>query len=155
MRMLTDGEVIDPLDARASDLEDENRTLKQALSRANADIERERRANAVVVRELRRQLTPLYQALQALFGELDAIPDSGAGTAAAPRNQAVWDAWKKRLGGKPSELIDALLLHGDMDSSQIAIAIQCHRNSVPQIVYKLNKAGLLNKNGGRFSLKPL
>jgi hypothetical protein len=30
-----------------------------------------------------------------------------------------------------------------------------HRNSIPAMIYKLNKAGLLNKNGGRFSLKQL
>ena len=47
------------------------------------------------------------------------------------------------------------MLHGDMNTQQLAIAIGQHRNSIPRLIYTLNKAGLINKNGGRFSLKQL
>ncbi len=149
----------DHRDIELAELREENKKLARALQDANVRGDRAEEDTTRALSALRRQLKPLYSALQAVFGELDAAGVGDApqpeGASAAPRNQAVWEAWKKRLGGKPSQLIDALLLHGEMSSAQIAIAIQCHPNSVPQIVYKLNKAGLLNKNGGRFSLKQL
>ena len=145
-------------DDELKELREENKRLARALQDANLRAERATEDATRAMSSLRRQLSPLYRALQGVFGELDAAGIADAAQPNGPTNTrtaAVWEAWKKRLGGKPAELIDALLLHGDMDSAQIAIAIQCHKNSVPQIVYKLNKAGLLNKNGGRFSLKQL
>jgi transcription initiation factor IIE alpha subunit len=79
--------------------------------------------------------------------------------AAAPggnaRVTAVWESWKSRLGGGCAKVIDALLLHGEMNTQQLAIACGCNRNTIPNLILKLNRAGLINKNGGRFSLKPL
>ena len=111
---------------------------------------------------LRTQLGPLYRALQAVFGELDAagIDDVEPGRAsngqpvANQREAAVWASWKGKLGAA-GKLIDALLLHKEMNTQQLAIATGLHRTTIPKHIYTLNKAGLLNKNGGRFSLKPL
>lgn len=71
------------------------------------------------------------------------------------REESVWESWKQRLGGQTAKVIDALLLHGEMNTTQIAIAIGTRRNNIPNLVFKLNQAGLINKNGGRFSLKQL
>ena len=104
------------------------------------------------------ELTPLYRALQAVFGELDhAGVDDGpsvSSPAQNPRTSAVWDSWKSKVGAA-GKLIEALRLHGEMNTQQLAIATGLHRTTIPKHIYTLNKAGLLNKNGGRFSLKSL
>lgn len=114
--------------------------------------------------ELRRQLAPLYRALQAVFGEIEAVvgdeplpsSPSSAAPAVDPRAAAVWASWKNKLGGTVAKGIDALLLHGELDTGQLAIAAGLDRRTVSNtVVYKLNQAGLITKNNGRFSLKKL
>lgn len=155
MRLL-EGQVEDDRDVRIRDLEDEVRDLHRRLTTAEGYATAARREAGQAMGALRKQLTPLYRALQAVFGELDAagVEDVPA-TAQSPRATAVWESWKSRLPGGPAKIIDALLLHSEMNTQQLAIATGVHRNSIPAMIYKLNKAGLLNKNGGRFSLKPL
>jgi hypothetical protein len=152
-------ETDDPRDDRIAALEDEVRDLKNELKHALAETAQAKRESSRALAALRRQLSPLYRALQEVFGELDAagIEDAGSsGSAAAnPRTSAVWESWKSRMPGGPAKIIDALLLHSEMNTQQLAIATGVHRNSIPAMIYKLNKAGLLNKNGGRFSLKAL
>ena len=71
------------------------------------------------------------------------------------RTAAIWMSWKGRLGPQCGKVIDALLLQPEMNTTQLAIAIGTRRQNIPGLIYKLNQAGLLNKNGGRFSLKAL
>lgn len=156
---LIEGQVADAVDAdpRLLELEDEVRELRKELSQAKAEASQVKRESGRALASLRRQLSPLYRALQDVFGELDAahVEDGPVISGGAPRVSAVWESWKSRLPGGPAKIIDALLLHGEMNTQQLAIATGVHRNSIPAMIWKLNKAGLLNKNGGRFSLKPL
>lgn len=155
---------IDPRDQELESLRAEIRRLQRALNDANVRADRAQEDAQRALSMLRKQLNPLYRALQAVFGELDTAgvteeaPQAAAPAAAtAPdvRVSAVWQAWKSKLGTGPGKVIDALLLHGEMTAQQIAIATGYHRNSIPDLIYRLNKAGLINKNGGRFSLKSL
>lgn len=143
--------------AQDAALRDEIRRLRRELSDARAESATVRREAAASVAGLRRQLTPLYQALQAVFGELDTFASGESATTAAadPRQAAIWQQWKSRLGGQCAKVIDALLLQPDMNTTQLAIAIGTRRQNVPPLIYKMNQAGLINKNGGRFSLKAL
>jgi len=167
---LIEGTVEDPRDAQLADASAANRQLRgelihtQAeLAQARADLDHATRAGQGALRNLRRQLTPLYRALQAVFGELDSagIEDGGVdGGGAGParvdsRVAAVWESWKGRLGPQCGKVIDSLLLHGDMNTQQLAIAVGTRRQNIPGLIYKLNQAGLIRKNGGRFSLKSL
>lgn len=146
----------------ASDDEEQVYTLRQeirGLQQELATARQERHNTNRAMATLRQQLAPLYRALQAVFGELDA---AGAGdladatsAPANPRMSAVWESWKSRLGVGPAKCIDALLLHGDLNTAQLAIATGYHRNTVPQYVSALHKAGLIDKHGGRFVLKAL
>ena len=151
----------DDRDGHIADLEADVRGLRDELRYAHAEAAKARRDAARAVGQLRQQLTPLYRALQAVFGELDAagvedaMPTSSAPTAPTSRTAAIWESWKARMPGGPAKIIDALALQSDMNTQQLAIATGVHRNSIPAMIYKLNKAGLLNKNGGRFSLKAL
>lgn len=72
------------------------------------------------------------------------------------RSNAVWEEWKQRLGGGVlARFIDAFLAHGELDSNQLAIITKCGRSNVATYIHRLNKVSLINKNGNRFSLKPL
>lgn len=134
--------------ARNRQLEDSERALRE-----------ERQKNAALesgLANLRQVLGPLYGGLRLIFGEMDAM---GVGSSSAssvdPRVQAAWDNWKQKLGGTAARFIDALLLHGEMTQTQLRIAVGCAKGTVPGVVCNLNKAGLLNKNGGKISLKQL
>jgi hypothetical protein len=138
-----------------------NQQLSEAEGRnaeLEADLARERAKRVAVergVQELRSVLTPLYQALGHVFGEMEVMGVEGS---ASPNNDpkaAVWESWKQKLGGKAAEAIDALRLHGEMTHTQLKIHIRCGQQTVYDTVHRLNKAGIINKNGGRVSLKAL
>jgi hypothetical protein len=108
------------------------------------------------VQELRLVLSPLYQALQHVFGEIDTIGVSGSSSSDMdPRKAAIWQSWKQKMPGIPAKFIDALLLHGALTQSQLRLHAQCAMGSVAGVVSQLYKAGLINKNGGKISLKEL
>lgn len=166
MEIFTPGAKADPRDRKIETLEAEVRRLTRAVAAANEDAESAHRDTARALAALRRQLTPLYQALQSVFGELDAVGVEMPTTAAAPdgvepaapanaRVAAVWESWKAKLPGKPAEFISILLDHGEMSHAQLKIAGRCGSDTVYRTITKLNGAGLINKNGGRFSLKQL
>lgn len=150
---------------RIADLEREVARLKRDLRTAQADADNARDTADHALSALRRQLTPLYRALQGVFGELDAAgvsdepqsPTTHAGHAPpnSDRMRSVWESWKSKLGKGEGRVIDALLTHGELNTTQLSIATGDHRNNIPSFIYKLNKAGLINKNGGKFSLKSL
>lgn len=105
---------------------------------------------------LRHQLEPLYNALRMVFGELDNAGVSGRETTGpSTRVAGVWESWKSKLGGKQAEFIQALLEHGEMTAVQLKVATHTGTSTVPQVIYKLNHLGLINKQGGRYSLKEL
>lgn len=153
MRLL-EGQV-DPEDV--GELHEEIRELKTELAAARLEAAHAKREAGRALSNLRHQLSPLYKALQMVFGELDAAGIENGAMPATPntRTSAVWESWKSRMPGGPAKIIDALLLHSEMNTQQLAIATGVHRNSIPAMIWKLNKAGLLNKSGGRFSLKQL
>jgi len=164
------GVEIDPRDADLQRLEGEVRQLRRALKDAEVEAERAREDANRALSMLRRQLNPLYRALQAVFGELDAAgvgdsplsdesspPREGGAPSQDPRVSTVWTAWKERfgVGSGPARVIDALLLHGDLNVAQLKVAGQMATQTVYDSVSKLNKLGLIDKNGGRYSLKKL
>jgi hypothetical protein len=104
---------------------------------------------------LRQILSPLYIALQQVFGELrssENIPVSPVGAQGA---NPKWEYWKQKLGGKAAEFITELLIHGEMTGRQLIVATRCSDRTMYKTISELNKAQLLNKNGGKFSLKEI
>lgn len=137
--------------------------LEQDLEDARAATKRAREQSVAATRalgNLRRQLDPLHKALRAIFGELDAAniessESNDSQSSVSPRSAQVWESWKQRFGGGTAKVIDALLLHKEMNTTQLSIATGLHRTTIPALIFKLNKASLINKNGGKFSLKEL
>lgn len=147
---------VDRRDEIIEQLRDENASLRHQVASLKSDLGSVRQENSRATAALRRQLSPLYQALQQVFGELDIIGTPDSPSLADPRKVAVWESWKTKLGGgKPAELIDALLQHGEMNAVQLRVAMHCHINTVYETTGKLLKLGILSKNGGKYSLREL
>jgi len=133
------------------------------------ELKTERRKNATTekgVAQLRNILSPLHQALGMVFGQIESMGVGESARSAGqvpstndPRKAAVWDSWVEKLGGKDSfagKMISALLQHGALTSKQIAIHIGTKRmQTVYETTLKVNKAGILDKNGDKFALKEL
>jgi hypothetical protein len=143
---------VDNSEQKLAELREMNRRLDEALR-----LERNKSAQVEAgARELRRVLTPLYRALQAVFGEIDAmgigdVQQSEVGAKAT----GVWKSWQQKLPGMPAKFIEVLLEHGEMSVAQIRVAAHCGQQTVYDVTSKLHKLGLLNKNGGKYSLKEL
>lgn len=148
----------DPMKAM-NDLRRENERLRIELAEAQGEIRAERNKRATMERgisRLREVLSPLYGGLQMVFGEIETM---GVGATAVqgmdPRKAAVWEDWKQKMPGIPARFIDALMLHGELTQQQLRLHAKCARGSVPGVVSQLWKNGLINKNGGKISLKEL
>jgi hypothetical protein len=126
------------------------------LRKAHGEVESMGRALAL----LRRQLEPLYTALRVVFGQLDAAGVAPENPCQEPvgrevKASPVWESWISKLGGKSADFIRALLEHGEMTSVQLRVVTHSGQQTVYDVTSKLNKLGLLNKNGGKYSLKQL
>jgi len=144
------------IDTTVEDLQEENRRLRADLRDAKMDAMRARQDTDRALAALRKQLGPLYRALQAVFGELDAagVQDGdGPQPRTDARVTAVWNSWKEKMPGGPARIIDALLLHGDLTTPQLKITAKMATQTVYDSIARLKKAGLIDKNGGKFSLK--
>jgi len=130
------------------------------LAEVEEALRQERGKNAMIeagVAQLRTALSPLYQGLCRVFGEIDAmgVEISGVDSGMDPRKAAVWEDWKHKMPGIPARFIEALMLHGELTQTQLRLHAKCAQGSVAGVVSQLWKAGLINKNGGRISLKEL
>lgn len=145
----------DDRDAQIAALQREASALRRDLAAAKLDARHATEKADAAMANLRRQLSPLYRALQMVFGELDAagVTDGPASAATATPTAGKWDEWKARLGPSCAKVIDALLLGGDMSTQAIKVAARMGTTAVYEATSKMGRAGILEKNGGKFSLK--
>jgi len=146
---------------KADELQRELYKCNQQLNEVEEALRQERLKSATLERgvtELRSVLTPLYNGLQHIFGEIGAVGVSGelvTSSESDPRKKAIWDSWKAKLPSGESKAIDALLLHGTMTTGQLRIHVGCATRTAQNIVTALKSKGLINKNGAQVSLKEL
>jgi hypothetical protein len=165
--LLEEGELINSGSDDLESLRDRISQLEQELRQSRADSSKfrmnsETSTSAIV--ELRRQLGPLHRALRAVFGEIELatgrageepFSPSAAPTSRVFNNSEVWDHWKQTMPGLPAKFIDSLLKHGPQTATALSISAPCHRANVAGVIHKLNKAGLIRKDGDVFSLKEI
>lgn len=131
--------------------------LEGELENSRDALEREKKKSIVAIRAmgtLRGILQPLYNGLKAIYGELDAAGAQGMQPSDSQAD-GKWEIWKRKLPGKTAEIIQALLDHGEMTVKQMMAATHTGQNTVYGITAKLGELKLLNKNGGKFSLREL
>lgn len=110
------------------------------------------------MRMLRKELSPLRNAINAIFGELDAAginEESVRPVAPSSAKSAVWDRWMNQLGGNRAAVLKALLEHGEMSRVQLRVASAVPDGSLNSVTSELHKLGLINRGGGKYSLKEL
>lgn len=137
-------------------LEEEVRNLRHDLDEAEAKNETLERS----LRNLRQKLSPLHNALRAVFGEIElavgeeAFSSTPGATAAV--NSSVdprWESFKQTFPGHPARIIDALLSHREMTITQLSTLLKAHYDSVRKALSVLTKAGAIVKvEGGRYRL---
>lgn len=109
---------------------------------------------------LRDILQPLHRAMRMVFGEIETVDLPEAGTVAMPSSgnssglSAKWEMLKHKLGGRQAEFIE-LLQHGPMTAKQLGAAAHCDPRTAYNVVNKMKLDGLVDNNGGKFSLKEL
>lgn len=121
-------------------------------------LQEESQAKTKAIASLRRQLSPLYRALQGVFGELEhfdmEIDEMAVRERAAGNSK--WDAIKQRLAPRLQAAIDVFLAQGGLTNSQLAVALKMNRtNCSNNVSGALLRQGLLVKNGNTLSLKQL
>jgi len=149
---------LDSLREALSRAERENSRLERELSDKRAELStllRKYNTSVLPMKHLKRVLDPLYRALQEIYEDIGDIPSDDTTITVSSRTAAVWNKWKQDLGGKAGDLIDALLQHREMNAVQLRVAMHCHINTVYETTARMQKLGLLNKNGGKYSLKEL
>lgn len=135
--LLTDSHIVEPEDELAK-LREELSEMRAELDELQDSLERDRQ-----------KLGATLHALRAIFG---GSPDTTQPVSSASMNPR-WEALKRAFPGRPAELVDVLIAHGPLTTTQIAAIMRADTRTVHQLIYKLNKAGGIEKNGGRFSLK--
>lgn len=143
-------------DKQIRDLQNEVARLHTELHTAIEERDQGNQAIAACA-TLRRQLEPLHRALRAVFGELDAfsVTDIPGASAVSGPSSPVWESWKDTLGrgSGAAKFIDALLQHRELNAAQLRVHMKCSNQHVYDTATKLNKLGLLLKNGGKYSLR--
>lgn len=176
MAKMIEGEVLPNVDPEVERLRNENRHLKRELDDAQVEAKRAREDSDRALGALRKQLGPLYRALQMVFGELDAagVTDGpqyygepaapsapgggGLDSRLDPRVNAVWESWKTKLGPGTAQarIIETLQLHPSMSAAQLKVAAKMATQTVYESTSKLRLLGLIEKDsGGRWTLKKL
>lgn len=145
--------VVDHRDEQIESLEEDVRRLRAELSIAKREAIQAQADATRALSALRKQLSPLYRALQAVFGELDAAGTEETG--GSPPSSGAWNEWKTRLGPNCAKVIDALLLGGEMTITAITLTAKIGKNTAYQATSKMGQAGILIRNGSKFSLKQL
>jgi hypothetical protein len=136
--------------------DNEIRSLRHALDEATAEKDGAIRT----VRNLQSMLAPLHRALRAIFGEIelvageDAAPAVGNGASVPVSGQDPrWESFKRSFPGVGAEIIDALLIHGEMKMTNLSKLLKRHYNTVQFHAAKLRAAGAITSAGGLLSLK--
>lgn len=158
-------QVSDERDKELRRLRDEVESLRDQLDIANRQIESAKRESSRRVAAIRDILSPVFNGMRVLFGELDQIPADSApqSTPAQPSSNGgysdkkaeVWNLWKQKLGNACSRIIDALLAHGTLSRQQICIVTGITSNNLSGPLDKMRKAAILELNGGAYSLKQI
>jgi hypothetical protein len=133
--------------------------LELELQKAKDELVTVRQASAdavQAVRALRKACEPFWTAFKMIYGEISRVEAAKFDVSGSPTDSHLdgkWEVWKKKLPGKAAEVIQALVEHGGMNIKQIMAAAHVGQDTAYAVTARLGKLGLLEKAGGKFSLK--
>lgn len=161
---LLEGDVVEGAVVQDSELESLRdqltgvRAERDQLRHEVGELKTQLKQQAQVTILVRKHMGPFYQVLRAMFGEIDKLgPETVTEDAPPTTNGASpkWESWKQKMPGSPAEVITSLLEHGEANVKQLCVLCKRGENTIYSAIVRLNKAGLLSKNGGKYSLKAL
>lgn len=160
MPLQLEGRVQEYVEDNHAQLVEENRQLHIKVRQLDEALRMERlsaEAARACVRELTRILDPFRRAIALIYGEIDLAGLTGEPSAPAARpsgSSPAWDTWKRKLGGKKAEVIEALESH-PMSRDQVRVATSSGWSTVDAALAYLKSVGLIEKTGNKWSLKSL
>lgn len=139
-----------------------NRQLDEALRQVRLELaqaNQDKTAAVNAIRALRRVLDGPYNALRAVYGEIEIlgmdepqsssqVPQPGSG---APTR---WTALMAKLGGNKAAFIQAIIDFGPSTSTGIMAAMGIKRKqTVYDTAFELTRLGVIEKRGENYALK--
>lgn len=158
MNLLLEGNVVDTRDEAITVLSQKLRKVSDELEVARREArewQEKYEETYAQTSAIQRVLQPQFDALKKLFGMLPAGNDAPAGEIRAPQFDQRWDAWKQKLGPgtAPARVIDALLMHGPLNRSQLRQAGELGWSTLDAATSRLKNLSLIEKVGDRWNLK--
>ena len=95
----------------------------------------------------------LRKLLAPLWGELQDVPVGVNVVGVAGGSNPRIESAKRRMPGRPAEFIDLLLEHGPMNVTNFVTLARCSKQTAYNILSKLGQAGVVQNQGGSYSLK--
>lgn len=112
---------------------------------------------------LRDILKPQFQYFRAIFGEIESVElpseqpptPQAQGASVATGGPDRFDAIKRQLGGKQSEIIQAIQTFGPSTRTQLRASAGGSMSTIDTAIYSLRDKGVIVRNGDAWSLKGL
>jgi hypothetical protein len=139
--------------------------LEGELEDARAALREEREKTSAIVRAhaaLQRALHPFYDGLRMVYGHLDTsagpgtASDGGSSSPSGPLDGNRYQPWKDKFRGQTAEAIDILVKYeAGLSRKQLAsfLRVEPGSGTMSQVIFKLNKAELIVKDGNLIRLK--
>ena len=140
---------------RISQLEEEIEDLREQLRESKDKLAAVSRGQA----RLKQTLAPLYSALQMIFGELKGVEASespSSTTPGGPLDSSRYEPWRQKFRGQIANAIDILVKYeAGLTRRQLAgfLKVEPGSGTMSQIIFKLNKAELIEKDGSNIRLR--
>jgi hypothetical protein len=106
----------------------------------------------------RNKIGTILHALRSIFsGNADSVSTSSP-SGGAPLDASRYEPWKQKFPGRTASAIDLLVKYETgLSRKQLAsfLRVDSGSGSMSQVIFKLNKAGLISKEGNLIRLKKL
>jgi hypothetical protein len=124
-----------------------NRIAEELQQRMNVLETRLRMLQEVVDNQATAMRLVMAEALRRIAKDLD-VPGNNQPISNTPMVKEAWSAWINKLGGKPAQFIEALLIHKSMTRVQLKIVTRSGSSTVDVVLKKLRDLSLIEKDGG-------
>ncbi|MGA3168350.1 MAG: hypothetical protein ABSF14_19790 [Terriglobia bacterium] len=110
--------------------------------------------------KLKQALQPVYDGLRMIFGELKnvAADNVSPSQSSGPLDSSRYEPWRQKFRGQTANAIDVLVKYeAGLTRRQLAgfLRVEPGSGTMSQIIFKLNKAELIEKDGSNIRLKKL
>ena len=151
--LLTNGP-IDERDLQIEQLEEDNEGLREQVRELKEKLLSVSRGQV----RLKQTLAPLHDALKMIFGELKDVEanEPSVSSSTGPLESSRYEPWRQKFRGQTANAIDILVKYeAGLTRKQLAsfLKVEPGSGTMSQIIFKLNKAELIHKDGNILRLR--